>query len=314
MALVAGGTRGLGFLIARELADAGYAVTLTGRDDAEVASAVEQLRAAGDVRGAVCDVRDRDAVRQLVDGLERDAGPIEVAITVAGVIAVQPAEVTTLDDFELAIDTMLWGPIHVTWAVLPHQRRRGRGRLGVVASIGGKIPAPHLLAYATAKHGAVGFAEGLAVELAGSGVTMTAIVPGLMRTGAHERASLGGRAEAEYAWFGPAASLPLLAMDAERAARRSVDAVLQGRRVLVLTPLARLAMTSHGLAPSLTIRLIQAVNRVLPDAPPDRRPLVPGHVVERGDRRRLVELLTTFGRRAARRFQRASAHRRDEAG
>jgi len=138
----------------------------------------------------------------------------------------------------------------------------------VVTSIGGKVAAPHLLAYSTAKHAAVGFSEGLTRELAGSGVTMTTIVPGLMRTGSHERAQFGGDAPAEYAWFGSAASLPVLSVGANRAARRIVVAVLAGRSHIVLTPLAQLGMRLHGLAPGLTGRAVAFAARRLPAPSP----------------------------------------------
>ena len=72
-------------------------------------------------------------------------------------------------------------------------RERGAGRIGTVTSVGGMVSPPHLLPYATAKFGAVGFSDGLAASLAGTGVTATTVVPGLMRTGSHERASLHRR-------------------------------------------------------------------------------------------------------------------------
>ena len=108
---------------------------------------------------------------------------------------------------------------------------------------------PHLLPYSTAKFGAVGFTQGLSAELAGTGVTVTTVAPGLMRTGSHLRATFTGNHGAEYAWFAAGASMPLVSMDAERAARKIVDGVLGGRPMVVLTPLAKLGIRVAGAGP-----------------------------------------------------------------
>ena len=215
----------------------------------------------------VCDVRDRAAVDALVEEVESGIGPVDVLISVAGIIEVGPAEAMTPESFDDAIDTMTRGPIHAALAVLPGMRRRGRGRIGTVTSIGGMVSPPHLLPYATAKFGAVGFSDGLAAALSGTGVTATTVVPGLMRTGSHQRARFSGDAGAEYAWFGPAASMPLLSMDADRAARRIVRAVLSGRPMVVLTPLAWVGIRVRGLAPATTTRVMGWTGRLLPGVP-----------------------------------------------
>ena len=129
-------------------------------------------------------------------------------------------------------------------------RDAGHGRLGVVSSVGGLIAVPRLVPYSVAKFGAVGLAEGLYAELAGTGVTVTAVTPGLMRTGGHVRARFVDDDRADYAWFAPAASLPGLSISAGRAARRIVDGVLAGRPTVELTPLTVVARRVHGLAPA----------------------------------------------------------------
>ncbi len=163
------------------------------------------------------------------------------------------------------------------------------------------VSPPHLLPYATAKFAAVGFSDGLAASLSGTGVTATTIVPGLMRTGSHERADFTGDPEAEYAWFGPAASLPLVSMDAERAAARIVSAVLAGRPMVVLTPLAWIGIRVRGLVPGTTTRVMGLANRLLPDAPAGGGTSAEGREAARRLDSGVVRALTTLGRRAARR-------------
>jgi NAD(P)-dependent dehydrogenase (short-subunit alcohol dehydrogenase family) len=258
----------------------------------------------------VMDVGRPDEVAGVVTRIEEQVGPIEVLLCVAGVIQVGPLSALERSDFVEAVDVMLWGPVNTALAVVPSMRRRGRGRIGIIASVGGLIAAPHLLPYSTAKFGAVGFARGLRSELTGTGVSVTMIAPGLMRTGSHLRAEFRGDVEREYAWFATAATMPVLSMDADRAARRIVRAVLRGRPVLVFTPLARLAPRVDVLLPRLGSAVLAATTRGLPGWPGDEgadssrssSPRLEGREVEqRLSRRpqRWLRRLTTLGRRAA---------------
>ena len=300
VAVVLGGSRGLGLLIARELLRRGHRVVVAARDPDELASAKGLLQGQGTVLTEECDVRDRHQVGALVGKIEHEVGPIEVLVTVAGIIQTAPLESVTLQHFEDAVDTMTWGPIHAAMTVLPAMRRRGRGRIGTITSIGGMVSPPHLLPYATAKFAAVGFSDGLAAGLSGTGVTATTVVPGLMRTGGHLHATFGGDATKEYAWFAPVASLPLVSMDAERAARRIVSGILSGRPMVVLTPLAWAGIRVRGLAPGTTTRLMGLAGRLLPAAPPRAgAALVEGQEARRQLGSRVVDVLTRLGDRAA---------------
>lgn len=303
VALVAGASRGLGLLVARELLDAGHDVAICSRDQQSLDRAAELLSPHGTVRAYVCDVGARAEVEELVASVERDLGPVEVLVTVAGTIQVGPAEVMTLGHFDQAVSTMLWGPVQLAWAVLPGMRSRGRGRIGTVTSVGGTLAPPHLLPYATAKFGAVGFSEGLSAELRGTGITSTTVIPGLMRTGSHERALFTGDHGAEYAWFAPSASLPGLTMDPGRAAAKIVRGVLRGRSHVVLTPLAKIGMRVHGVAPTTTVALLGAVNRLLPSAPAGSgQETIQGYEADRRLGSRTVRALTTLGARSAARL------------
>lgn len=303
VALVAGASRGLGLLVATELARRGLQVAISSRSQDSLDAAAAALAERGlVVHPYVADVTDREAMTGLVAAVERDLGPIDVAIHVAGVIQVGPLESATPEMFDQAIDIMLKGPINLAMAVLPEMRARGFGRIGTVTSVGGMVSVPHLVPYSTAKFGAVGFSQGLSAELAGTGVTSTTIVPGLMRTGSHLAAQFTGDAPAEYAWFAPGASLPLVSMDAEVAAERMVDGVLAGRPMVVLSPLSQVAMRVAGLAPATTTRALGLMARALPRAKGAAGEVVDGREARDGlspTARRVVGLLTTWGDRAA---------------
>lgn len=301
-----GASRGLGFLIARALADRGYDLVVNARSADGLAAAAADLRSRG--RGAGGGSGAPDVVEVAGDvGVEADAdrvvaaarqrfGRLDVLVTNAGIIQVGPAEAMRRADYATAMDVMFWGVVHPVLAAMPALRERG-GRILVVTSVGGKLPAPHLLPYVAAKHAAVGFAEGLRVEAARHGVSVTVGVPGLMRTGSPGNALFTGDQAREHAWFAVADSLPLVSMDAERAATRLVTATLRRTPEVILTPLAKIGARVHGVAPSTTLRLLTVAARLLPSDETPRTPQ-PGHTVPGG---RVLRALTTLTRRAARR-------------
>ena len=302
VSVVFGGSRGLGLLVARELLARGHRVVVLARDEQELDEAADQLRRGRDTALVVtrrCDVADRHDVGEAVGWVEREVGPLHAVFVVAGVIQAGPDDAMSIDDYVRAIEIMTLGPVHVALTCLPHLRRRGRGHIGIVASVGGEVSPPHLLPYATAKFGAVGFSDGLVSALQGTGVTATTVVPGLMRTGSHVVAEMVGQPEKEYAWFAPAASLPLVSIDAERAARRIVTGVLAGRARVTLTPLAWLGVRVRGLAPGSTARLLGVVDSMLPGAGEGER--ARGAQVDDTALARLVRPLTVLGDRARRR-------------
>ena len=305
LALVMGGSRGFGLLLARELGRRGHRLAICARDADALERAAADLSSAGyDVTTETCDVTDRDQVDDLVRRVEEAQGPIEVMICVAGIIQVGPLEAQTREHFISAIDTMLWGPINTSLAVVPGMRERKRGRIGLITSVGGLVSVPHLLPYCSAKFGAVGFSRGLRAELAGSGVSVTTVAPGLMRTGSHLRAQFVGDHPAEFAWFSAGASLPLISIDAERAAAQVVSGILVGRAMVITTPLARIGWRIDALFPTLTSAVFGLAAQLLP------RSSAPGETVEGWQAaqrmspsgRRVSDAITTLGRRAADRF------------
>jgi NAD(P)-dependent dehydrogenase (short-subunit alcohol dehydrogenase family) len=302
-ALVTGGSRGLGLLVSRELARAGCNVAICARDPDELARARDDLAGPGrEVETVVCDVSDQVQTRRMVDRVTARFGQIDIMVNNAGVIQVGPLEDQTLDDFRMAMDVMYWGVVHASLAVLPQMRARGSGRIVNVTSIGGKVAVPHLLPYSSAKFAAVGFSEGLAAEVAKDGITVTTIVPGLMRTGSHLHALFKGDQEAEYGWFSLGASLPFVSMDAEHAAEQIVQAIRRRESVRCLGVTAALATRFHGLFPGTTVELLGLVNRLLPRPTATPAGAVPGYEARSRLASQVIEAATTLGRKAAERF------------
>lgn len=305
-AVVTGGSRGLGFLMARQLLSRGCDVVLLARDAAELDRAVGKLtRARGCVvRGVVCDVRDGAAVRECFAEIARPHGRLDIVIANAGIIQVGPAESLGAEGFRDAMDAIFRGALNTALAALPYLRRSpAGGRLALVGSVGGLLAVPHLLPYSCAKSAVAALAEGLHAEEAAHGVTVTGVHPGLMRTGSHLHARFGGDRRREYAWFQALAGAPVLSMNAERAAERIVSAVQRRRSRIVLTPAAKLGAVAHGVAPVFTTRLLSAVSRLLPrDGGSGTAEGLRIEAEEQPPARRLRGVLGVLNERAAGRF------------
>jgi short-subunit dehydrogenase len=267
--LITGGSRGLGLALAREMVARGARLAICGRDSDSLERARASLtRSGAEVIAIPCDIADRDSVRQLVERVTSELGPVDVLINNAGVIEVGPVETMSLADYEAAMATNFWGMLHPTLAVLPAMRQRKSGRVVNITSIGGKLGIPHLLPYSASKFAAVGFSQGLRAEVAADGVKVVTVVPGLMRTGSPRNAVFRGRHRSEYAWFSISDALPGLSISAERAARKIAQACVRGDTEVLFPITARLAAVASAVAPGLTTSLLTAVDRMLPGPGP----------------------------------------------
>jgi short-subunit dehydrogenase len=270
--LITGGSRGLGFAIARELALSGARLALTARDAAGLDRARARLVASGcaapgDVWIHPCDVSAKSQVHDLVAAATAHFGSIDVVVNNAGIILVGPLESQTLDSFHQAMNINFFGALHTTLAVLPQMLARGEGAIVNIGSIGGKVAFPHLLPYVASKFALTGWSQGLRAELTGRGIRVTTVSPGIMRTGSHIQARFTGDAQKEYRWFAAAASLPGTATNATVAARKIVDALAVGSAEVSIGLQAIVAARSSNVAPELTAALLSLANACLPEPP-----------------------------------------------
>jgi NAD(P)-dependent dehydrogenase (short-subunit alcohol dehydrogenase family) len=263
--LVTGGSRGLGLRIAAEYLARDARVAICARDAKELERAKALLD--GDTRPILavpCDIADPAQVGELVAMVQQHFGWLDTLVNNAGVIQVGPMEHMTPEDYTAAWRTHLLGPLQVTSAVLPGMRERGAGRIVNVCSLAGLVPVPHMLPYTASKFALAGWSDGLRAELASSGIRVTTVYPALVRTGSPRHAVFKGRHREEYAWFNIGDSLPLLSMDAGRAARRIVRAAERGRARLVLPAAARIPVALYGLWPELVLGALGGADRLLP--------------------------------------------------
>lgn len=294
-ALVCGASRGLGRLVALELARKGARVAITARSAADLEEVrAEIARAGGTAFAMACDLRELGQVTELVGEVRRNLGPIDVLVTVAATIEVGPIEAMDAGDFDDALRSTFDTAMHPALAVLPEMRERRAGSLAFVASIGGKIAVPHLAPYTTAKFALVGFAEALRAELKKDRIDVLTVIPGLMRTGSYGHAHFKGAVEDELSWFGASSTSPLTAMSAERAAKRIVRAIERGDNELVLGATAKVASLAKGIAPGFVSFLMSIAARLLPKLPADpaaRVRLREGSDIERRSMKKAITAL-----------------------
>ena len=266
--LITGGSRGLGFVLAREALGRGARVAICGRDPESLERARLALdRPGAEIMALACDVTDAATVQGVVDAVARRLGPVDVLINNAGVIQVGPAEEMASADYAEALAVNFKGTLNATQAVLPEMRARRRGWIVNIASIGGKISVPHLLPYSASKFATVGFSRGLRTELAPHGITVVTVCPGLMRTGSPRNATFRGRHRLEFAWFNLADSLPFVSMSAESAARRILDAAMRGDAEVIFPAVLRAAVIADAIAPDVMSGILTFAARLLPGEP-----------------------------------------------
>src|SRR5438874_2455883 len=265
VALITGGSRGLGLVLARQICAQGGNVALIARDPDELARAKVDLAPRGGVVLTIeCDLLDAGQIQSAVRQIINRFGKIDILINNAGIIEVGPLEHMGRDDFERAMRVHFWAPVELVSQVVPEMRTWGGGRIVNISSIGGKMAVPHLAPYSASKFALTGFSDALRAELARDNIHVTTVAPGMMRTGSHVNAKFKGKHDIEFAWFAASAGAPLISMNADRAARKILAACRRGQPSLTLTFAARGAILGNALLPNLTGYFMKFVNRFLP--------------------------------------------------
>ena len=185
VALVTGGSRGIGKAIALALARAGAAVAVNYRARGEEAAAVvEAIHGSGGQAVAIAaDVSVAGAVQMMVHEVEARLGPVDILVNNAGMAALRGLDDITEEDFDRAIAVNLKSAFLCTQAVLPGMRARRWGRIVNISSIGARTGSGAVsIAYGASKAGLEGMTRAYALRLAPEGVTVNAVAPGLVDT------------------------------------------------------------------------------------------------------------------------------------
>ena len=196
VALVTGGTRGIGFAVAQALLARGDSVVVTATSDDGALRAEKALAvAAGDatrVVGVVCDVRDRASVQRAVATVVQRFGGLDVLVNNAGVGVGAPIAALTEEEWHRLIDTNLTGVFHCCQAAIAPLKARGGGWIINVSSLAGSNPFAGGAAYCATKAGVDAFSEALMQELRYDGIRVSYVCPGSVDTGFNGREPAAG--------------------------------------------------------------------------------------------------------------------------
>ena len=184
VAIVTGGTKGIGRGIAEALVRAGVNVAISARSRNDIDQAVQELLALGKGRaaGIVGDVRNPEQIKALFELTASEFGGVDILINNAGIGIFAPVEDMSPADFRAVLETNLFGVFYCCHEVIPLMKKRGGGYIINISSLAGANPHPRLAAYNASKFGLNGFSEALMQEVRHDGIKVSYIMPGSVNT------------------------------------------------------------------------------------------------------------------------------------
>lgn len=220
-ALVTGATAGIGNAFARRLAAEGYGLVLVARDAVRLEQTAAALRDRHnvDVEVLAADLSDRDQLERVADRLRDEARPVDILVGNAGFGLGKRFLAADISEEERMLDVLVRAVLVLARAAAPGMVARGRGKIITVSSVAAFFPGG---TYGAAKAWATSFTASLSGDLAGTGVTATALCPGFVRTEFHQRAKMDMSRLPAWAW-----------LDADRVVADCLADVRRGRAVSV---------------------------------------------------------------------------------
>src|SRR6266850_615359 len=184
VAIVTGGTKGIGRGIAEALVHEGINVCVTARSRNEIDETVAELRALakGAATGIVCDVRICAQIKALFELTVSELGGLDILVNNAGIGIFATVEEMDAEDFRAVLETNLFGVFYCSHEAIPLMKQRGGGYIINISSLAGANPHPRMAAYNASKFGLNGFSEALMQEVRHDGIKVSYIMPGSVNT------------------------------------------------------------------------------------------------------------------------------------
>ena len=268
--VITGGSRGLGVALAKNLIRQGAQVTILARDQEELNRAEIMLKFEnltfniGQVLTIKCDVTNPEELSQAFTQVEAKFNKIDILINNAGSIVAGPFDSMEMEDFEAQMNLHVYTVIRAVKMIKPHFIKNGSGHIVNISSIGGKIPVPHMSTYTASKFALAGLSESIMSELASDNIKVTAVYPGLMRTGSPIQAVFKGDYEKEYGIFAAGDMTPIMSVSAEYAAQTILQGVKRGDTQVVVSLVAKAAKFTHDNFPETFNAIMKLANEFLP--------------------------------------------------
>lgn len=258
LCVVTGGSSGIGLAIAELLARQQARLLLVARDEAMLASAAERLRGLGaaEVEALSADVASDEQMQALAPAIKRLAPAADLVINCAGIVSAGNVQEVPLEEWRRLHDINVLGVVRVLQATLPEMlaraaRGEGGGHIVNIASAAGLVGFTGLGAYGATKAAVVGFGESLRGELHGSGIGVTTVCPGFVKTPIAGKLRLFGSMDTPRTrrfidnWF------ERNNLEAETVARKALDGVRRNRRLVVVGRDARSGYWTKRLSPAV---------------------------------------------------------------
>ncbi len=244
VAIITGGSAGIGLEVARQLAGQGALLVLAARDPSLLESAAAECRALGArAIGVATDVADKSQCKLLVDAAIAEFGRIDMLVNNAGIsMHSRFDELTDIDVAERIIAINYLGSVWCTYYALPHLKT-ARGRIVAVSSLAGMNGVPTRTLYSASKHAMAGFFDSLRIELRTERVSVTVIYPGFVAT------DIAHRAIAPDGGFLGTRPVRKTVMSAEDCARKIIGAAASRRREVVMSRVARFGKFMKAIVP-----------------------------------------------------------------
>ncbi len=248
-ALITGGTAGLGAEFARQLAAQGHDLVLVARDEARLASTSDELAAAHGVQVEVlaADLATDAGCAAAAARIGDDTVPVDIVVNNAGFGMYRRFGAAPLADEERQLDVNVRAVLRLTHAAVQAMVARHRGRIINVSSVAGFVPRGGNATYAASKAWVTLFSEALSIQLAGSGVSITAICPGFTHTEFHQRAGADMSHVPDRLW-----------LDAETVVREGLADAEKGKPISVPSRQYKAMVTAARLVPRPVLRTIMA--------------------------------------------------------
>lgn len=259
IAIVTGGASGIGAALGAALAAGGDTVVLADVDVLGAEVVAEQIVGdGGQATAAKLDVRDAEAVRELVDRTVAERGRIDLMVNNAGIGMGGDSAELSLEHWDRSIDVNLRGVVHGVHAALPHMIRQGDGHIVNTGSLAGLFPSPFLAPYIATKHAVVGMTLALRVEYAGRNIRFTVLCPGFTDTPILDKGMPEDLPQLESA---PAvrelaASLPGGIYDLDKLVKDICDGIDKNEAMVVAPASARAAWRSWRTSPGMVLKVL----------------------------------------------------------